>query len=278
MSSKIVVDAIESNSASTPAITLDSSGTGVYKATSVETSNIKHASSSSNNIVLASDGSVKTNQVAHTANGASVFTLPQTDGSNGHVLKTNGSGTLSFGAPSNGNSLQVLEQFYSCCDGSVMPTNKGNITLANVTAVQQDFGTTAGDITGSEITYEPPTGTVQVIYEYHFMTSYVDVNPVCTLYLFLDGQQVTDSRRTFAAEDLQFTYVYKWGFNINSAGTVNSTGQRADWNGGRTIKLQMSEYGSGNEGKLNETQHSGSSTSDSFVRPCIGITAIGVPA
>ena len=63
MSSKIVVDAIESNSASTPAITLDSSGTGVYKATSVETSNIKHASSSSNNIVLASDGSVKTTKL-----------------------------------------------------------------------------------------------------------------------------------------------------------------------------------------------------------------------
>ncbi len=107
MSSKIKVDAVESNSATTSAITLDSNGTGVYKATSVETPNIKHASSSSNNIVLASDGSVKTNQVAHTANGASVFTLPQTDGSSGHVLKTNGSGALSFGAVSNGNSLQV---------------------------------------------------------------------------------------------------------------------------------------------------------------------------
>ena len=40
---------------------------------------------------------IKTNQLAHTANGASVFTLPQTDGSNGQALKTNGSGTLSFG-------------------------------------------------------------------------------------------------------------------------------------------------------------------------------------
>ena len=135
MSSKIKVDAVQSNSASTSAITLDSNGTGVYKATSVETPNIKHASSSSNNIVLASDGSVKTNQVAHTADGASVFTLPQTDGSANHVLKTNGSGTLSFGTPSNGNSLQVLEQFFSPCDGSVMPTSKGNVTLQDVTAM-----------------------------------------------------------------------------------------------------------------------------------------------
>ncbi len=277
MSSKIKVDAVESNSATTSAITLDSNGTGVYKATSVETPNIKHASSSSNNIVLASDGSVKTNQVAHTANGASVFTLPQTDGSANHVLKTNGSGALSFGAVSNGNSLQVLEQFYSCCDGSVMPTNKGNITLANVTA-EQEVTTTATDLTGSTITYEPPAGTVQVIYEFVFFTSYKDANAIGTLYLFLDGIQVTDSRRTFAAEDLQYTYGLKWGFNINSAGTVNATGQRADWNGGREIKLQVSEYGASNEVYAHLTRHTGTSGTGGFVRPCIGITAIGVPS
>jgi len=39
---------------------------------------------------------VKTNKLAHTANGASVYTLPQTDGSAGQVLKTDGSGNLSW--------------------------------------------------------------------------------------------------------------------------------------------------------------------------------------
>jgi len=39
---------------------------------------------------------IKTNQLAHTANGASVYTLPQTDGSAGQVLQTNGSGVLSW--------------------------------------------------------------------------------------------------------------------------------------------------------------------------------------
>jgi hypothetical protein len=39
---------------------------------------------------------IKTNQLAHTANGASVYTLPQTDGSAGQVLKTDGSGNLSW--------------------------------------------------------------------------------------------------------------------------------------------------------------------------------------
>ena len=45
---------------------------------------------------------IKTNQLAHTANGASVYTLPQTDGSAGQVLKTDGSGNLSWTTPSSG--------------------------------------------------------------------------------------------------------------------------------------------------------------------------------
>ena len=40
---------------------------------------------------------IQTNQIQHTANGAAVYTLPQTDGSAGQFMKTNGSGALSFG-------------------------------------------------------------------------------------------------------------------------------------------------------------------------------------
>ena len=50
---------------------------------------------------------IKTNQLAHTANGASVYTLPQTDGSAGQVLKTDGSGNLSWVTPGAGKLLQT---------------------------------------------------------------------------------------------------------------------------------------------------------------------------
>tara|TARA_R100000152_G_C6745509_1_gene169137 strand:- start:458 stop:1069 length:612 start_codon:yes stop_codon:yes gene_type:complete len=39
---------------------------------------------------------IKTNQLAHTANNAAIYTLPQTDGQAGQVLQTNGSGGLSW--------------------------------------------------------------------------------------------------------------------------------------------------------------------------------------
>ena len=51
---------------------------------------------------------IQTNTIQHTANGAAVFTLPQTDGSSGQVLTTNGSGTLSFGTDQKGRVLQVV--------------------------------------------------------------------------------------------------------------------------------------------------------------------------
>ena len=45
------------------------------------------------------------------------FKLPGADGSSGQVLKTNGSGALSFTSVNTGG-LQVLEEFGSPCDGS----------------------------------------------------------------------------------------------------------------------------------------------------------------
>jgi len=50
---------------------------------------------------------IKTNQLAHTANGASVYTLPQTDGSAGQVLRTDGNGNLSW-VNDTGKVLQVI--------------------------------------------------------------------------------------------------------------------------------------------------------------------------
>ena len=50
---------------------------------------------------------IQTNKIQHTATGAAEFTLPTSDGSTGQVLKSDGSGNLSFvGA---GKILQVVQ-------------------------------------------------------------------------------------------------------------------------------------------------------------------------
>ena len=55
---------------------------------------------------------LQTNTIQHTANGAAVYTLPQTDGSAGQVLTTDGSGNLSW-ASDKGKILQVQQTHYS---------------------------------------------------------------------------------------------------------------------------------------------------------------------
>ncbi len=51
---------------------------------------------------------IQTNTIQHTANGAAIFTLPQTDGSAGQVLRTDGSGNLSWVDDQKGKILQVV--------------------------------------------------------------------------------------------------------------------------------------------------------------------------
>ena len=65
---------------------------------------------------------IKTNKLVHTANGASEFTLPTADGSNGQALQTNGSGTLSFGSAGLFSSYAIL------ADVKANSTNGGTFT------------------------------------------------------------------------------------------------------------------------------------------------------
>ena len=81
---------------------------------------------------------IKTNQLQHTANGAAVYTLPQTDGSAGQILRTDGSGNLSWVDDQGGKILQVKS------------------------ASKQDTFTTSGnangatDVTGLSVTMDAP--------------------------------------------------------------------------------------------------------------------------
>jgi len=184
------------------------------------------------------------------------------------------SGANLTGVSKNTNSLQVLEQFLSPCDASVMSLNQGNVTLADVTT-GQPMTSSYVDITGSEITYTPPAGTTQVIYEFQLHCAGHDNHGIGTIRLYLDGVWVSDAAFSWgAASHFDSRICYRWGFNIGGTQN-NATGRRADWNSGRTIKLQGREYGNSNESKVHFTRYFDGSGTETFVRPCIGITALG---
>ncbi len=86
-----------------------------------------------------------TNQIQHTQNGAQVFTLPTSDGSTGQLMKTDGSGALSF--------TDAGIDGVTTGSGNVTITD-GDLIIANGHGI--DFNATANAIPGQ---FNPPRTT-----------------------------------------------------------------------------------------------------------------------
>ena len=200
-----------------------------------------------------------TNAVRHTGASADGITLAS-------------DGTISIPK----NPRRVLEQFYSPCDGSTITTSNGDITIGDVDAAV-DQTTSYVDVPGSSITYTPPTGATQVIYEYRCHWSPGDTIPLFQMKLFLAGTEVSEARAVqYSGERDQEVY-FKWAFNIGGS-AVDATGRVASWSSGKEIKLQGREYSVSNEVSLFKIYFwDGTAGAAVFTRPSVGITAIGTP-
>mgnify|MGYP003154818103 CR=1 FL=1 len=169
----------------------------------------------------------------------------------------------------------VLEQFFCPCDGSTITTSNGDITITDKDD-NQALTTSYADVVGSSISYTPPSGTTQVIYEYTTcgMRNNDDDNPIGHFKFFIDSDEVTDARVSYAGQYNEMNIFFKWAINIGGS-AVTATGRQASWGSAKTLKLQAREYGSNNEFELNQTFYWDGGASAQFHRPQIGITAIG---
>ena len=132
------------------------------------------------------------------------------------------------------------------------------------------------DVTGSSFTYTPPSGTTQVIYEYHGMHgSDPDIWPIPHFRLYLDSDEVVYQRKTVTANNyFEGQWYYRYAFNIGGTANTN-TGRVASWSSDKTIKIQAREYSAGYDAELNTFDHWDGGAGPIFNQPIIGITAIG---
>lgn len=204
-----------------------------------------------------------------------VLTLP--DVADSTILtseSTLNSTKLSPAITSNTGGMQVLEQFLCPCDGSVITLGDGDHTIASVTTVQ-GLSTTFTDLGGSSITYTPPTGTKQVIYEFVLHVATADAHGIGTIRTYLDNVEVTGAVFAFGADKHYDARVcHRWSFNIGGTADA-STGRVASWTSAKTIKLKGRDYSNSNDAKVFQTRFHDGSLSGTFSRPCLGITSIG---
>ena len=170
----------------------------------------------------------------------------------------------------------VIEQFCSPCDGSSIEVQSGTYTVGNVTG-EQDFTDSYEDVTGSAITYTPPTGTQTVIYSFNFHISSEPNHQslIGHFRLYSAGTEVVYARHTIGDQtgyDERPTTIV-WAFNIGGNANTN-TGRQASWTSGKEIKLQARRFNSSHKLTLHETFHFDGTNSLDLHVPILGITAL----
>ena len=170
---------------------------------------------------------------------------------------------------------QVLEQFYVPCNGYTVTTAHGTRTVETVSAVQ-NLTSSYVDLTGSTITYRPPTGTTTVVYKIHFHNSKHDTDGIAHYRFYIGSDEVTYARNTFSNE-FQGKVILEWPIQIGGSADTDA-GVLASWNSDKVLKWQVREYGGSNESKVHVTSDWDGTGTDQFSMPMIGITAIGNPS
>ena len=212
-----------------------------------------------------SSGSVSIDAPASTTGGADrTLTLPD-DSGNG-VIKTS----------THPSSNQILEQFWLTADGGSIVTANGTVTTTNVTA-NQTITTTHAEITGSSLTYTPPTGTTLVIYEYDALVSNDDQARFLLHYkLQIDGTDVTDSRDICYHEPNDYQYHLNFKYPIHIGGSADTdTGRQASWTSNKVLRIMGREWDSDYDVLMHKLGYWDGANPAITRKPRVGITAIG---
>jgi len=170
---------------------------------------------------------------------------------------------------------QVLEVLTSLCDGSTVEVISGSYTFQNVTTLQAGTSSYV-DLTGSTLSYKPPSGTKKVIYEFTYMFARVDSGPLGHHKFFIDSVEVTNARWDVGANGLYgIMQTFKWIINCNATSDVAADGAFTSWNALKELKIQAREHGASNECQWHTTYYWDGTASAQFHRPLLTITAIG---
>ena len=167
----------------------------------------------------------------------------------------------------------VLEALHMVCDGSSTTVSSGTYTSTNVTAAQNTT-TTYADLTGSSISYTPPSGAKTVLYEFRFATGYANAQEGTHYNIYLDGTEATNARFSSTTQGgLGDNWVYiRWPFKIGD-GTVAATGKVATWSSAKIIKVQVRAYHASYATKIHETVYWDGGGGTHLSKPTISVTA-----
>lgn len=137
---------------------------------------------------------------------------------------------------------QVIEYLSSPCDGSSITVGSGTYTFQNVTTQQTDTSYTYVDLTGSSLSYTPPTGTTRVIYRFSWTSYWASAHAISHNKFYIDGVEVLYARHSRSGYYHEGKSDFEWTINIGGSGNTN-TGRQASWTTAKIMKMQYRAYG-----------------------------------
>lgn len=173
----------------------------------------------------------------------------------------------------------ILEYLTSPCNGRTV----GAYTWPNVTSTLA-LTTTYQDVTGSSISYTPPTGTKTVLYRFVWQID-VTANSGISHYKFiLDGTEVIPAYRSIAPGEYvsnqhhNANEIFEWGIRCDADTDNKANGELAGWTTPKILKLEAREYNASYQQELHaNTWRDGTSASAPYILavPELTIIAIG---
>jgi hypothetical protein len=169
---------------------------------------------------------------------------------------------------------QVIEYLSSPCDGSTITGYNGTTyTWPNVTGQQADTSYAYADMTGSSISYTPPTGTTKVVYRFEWSAYWLDAHAITHNKFFIDGTEVLWARHSRSAYYHENRTPFEWTINIGGVGNTN-TGRQATWTTAKIMKMQWRAYGASDRMYLHGTTYWDGTGGNQFCMPHLSVIAI----
>lgn len=190
-----------------------------------------------------------------------------------NVANAGGTNVLVNGYPTQPG--QIIEYLTSPCDGSSVTGLSGTYTWPSVT-VAQNFSATYETITGSQISYVPPSGTSKVIYRFDFTYRWgtEQAHSIQHYKFFIDGVEVLHSRHNKSATHLENRSTFEWSIPVGGTANTN-TGRQASWTSPKTLLLQARRYATSSHGGIiHSTYYWDGGATPQFSLPSLSIIAI----
>ena len=174
----------------------------------------------------------------------------------------------------------ILEQITYRADGRIVSTSQGNITVPNITSGTNISSSSYVDLPGTNISYQPPSGTALVTCMVHFQAAVATSSGNTNSYqapsfkFNVDGTDVTKSQRGFLTQSLWDTaYTNYLAMKITGGSDNLANEEMGTWTSAKVIKMRIQAYSASYGFKVNESYHFESAGTNTVVPPIIEITA-----